>query len=301
MARLIRLIIRIAIVLIIAAVGVFVASNQRIATRYALPTHAPFAAIGSADSATLARGEHFATAIGKCEGCHGADFGGKVFIDGPAVFGHFVAPNITRGAGGLGPSVTDADYELAIRHGLAPNGRALVFMPSDNFSRLDDADLSALVIYLEHLPPVDRNLAPTRFGPVARALLIANKLPIFAAARIDQNAPHPPAPPIGPTRDYGAYMVVVSGCTGCHGAGLGGGHVPGTPSSFKAASNLTPSGIGQWTEADFFRALRQGVTPSGAALDPFMPVQETRLMTDTEIHALWAYLRTIPPRPFGSH
>lgn len=301
MARLIRVILALVAVLLVAAVGVFVASNHRIAARHALPTHAPFAASGSPDSATLARGEHFATAIGKCEGCHGADLGGQVFIDGPAVFGHFVGPNITRDARGVGSAFTDADYELAIRHGLAPNGRALVFMPSDNFSRLDDADLSALVFFLEHVAPVHRTLSPTRFGPVARTLLVAGKLPIFAAVRIDQNAPHPPAPPVGATAAYGAYMVVVAGCTGCHGAGLGGGHVPGTPASFKAASNLTPAGIGQWTEADFFRSLRQGVDPSGVALDPFMPVPDTRLMTDTEIRALWAYLRTVPPRPFGSH
>jgi hypothetical protein len=74
----------------------------------------------------------------------------------------------------------------------------------------------------------------------------------------------------------------------------------GAPPGFKPAANLIPAGIGHYTEADFIRALREGVRPSGAPIDPQMPVARiTRYMTDLELRALYAYLRSVPPRPYG--
>ena len=81
------------------------------------------------DSASIARGEHLATAIGKCAECHGDGLGGKVMVDDP-MFGRFVAPNLTRGVGGVGSSRSDADLATALRHGVGVDGKTLVFMPS---------------------------------------------------------------------------------------------------------------------------------------------------------------------------
>ncbi len=64
------------------------------------------------------------------------------------------------------------------------------------------------------------------------------------------------------------------------------------------ARNITPdpeTGIGKWTEADFIRALRAGLTPDGRILDPFMPWGAFQQLTDPDLKALWAYLRTIQP------
>jgi len=64
------------------------------------------------------------------------------------------------------------------------------------------------------------------------------------------------------------------------------------------ARNITPdpeTGIGKWTEADFIRALKTGLTPDGRILDPFMPWGAFQGLTDTDLKALWAYLRTIEP------
>ena len=52
-------------------------------------------------------------------------------------------------------------------------------------------------------------------------------------------------------------------------------------------------------EADFARAMRQGRRPDGSALDPFMPWEVFGKMNDAELHALWVYLRSMPPRAFG--
>ena len=57
------------------------------------------------------------------------------------------------------------------------------------------------------------------------------------------------------------------------------------PPGLPPASNLTPAGIGNWTEADLVRALREGKRPDGSSLDEFMPWKVFRGMTDAEIHA----------------
>jgi hypothetical protein len=64
------------------------------------------------------------------------------------------------------------------------------------------------------------------------------------------------------------------------------------------ASNITPdpeTGIGKWTEADFFRAMKTGITPDGRVLDAQMPWQSFQKVTDRDLKSLWAYLRTIKP------
>ena len=48
-----------------------------------------------------------------------------------------------------------------------------------------------------------------------------------------------------------------------------------------------------WTEADIFRALREGRRPDGSVIDPEkMPWVRSGQMTDDEIRAVWLYLRS---------
>jgi cytochrome c553 len=96
---------------------------------------------------------------------------------------------------------------------------------------------------------------------------------------------------------YGAYLA--TSCAGCHGADFSGGHIAGTPPSWPDAANLTPdpSGLADWSEADFRQALRDGVVPGGRRLQTdYMPVRVTRNFTDEEISALYAYLRSLPAK-----
>ena len=172
-------------------------------------------------------------------------------------------------------------------------------MPSRNYNRFSDEDVAALIAYVKQVPPVNDTMAASHVGPVGRALLLAGKARLVDAAEIDQQLPHAPAPELGPTAAYGAYIARVGSCLGCHRSKLEGGHVVGAPPSFRPAANLTPTGIGRWTKADFVRALRQGLLPGGVAIDSFMPVRMTKDMNDTEIDALWAYLQTVPPRSMG--
>jgi hypothetical protein len=91
-------------------------------------------------------------------------------------------------------------------------------------------------------------------------------------------------------------------CTGCHGETLSGGRIPGAPSSFAIPLNLTPdkTGLQGWTFADFERLMVQGTRKNGKPLDPLMPIEAIARMDDTEKHALFSYLMSLPPIPFGN-
>jgi len=249
------------------------------------------------DGASVARGEHLVRNIVNCTLCHGSDLGGAVYSSSPAV-GTIAGPNLTRGKGGLPADYSDLDYVRAIRHGVRRDGRSLIVMPSEVFTHLSQEDLGAVLAFLKQAPPVDREVPRSGFGPVGRALLATGKMNILVAGktpRIDA----PLSVPRDTTPAYGKYIADISGCHGCHGFGLSGGRVAGPP-GLPPASNLTPAGIGNWTEADLIRALRDGKRPDGSSLDEFMPWKVFRGMTDAEIHAIWLYLKSVPPKPFGN-
>lgn len=252
------------------------------------------------DSASVERGRHLSRAIGKCVDCHGPDLGGQVVFDALPM-ARVVAPNLTSGRGGIAGARSDDDYLRAIRHGIGVGGRALVLMPAKNYWHMGDADVGALIAYLRTLPAVDRELPPTKFGLVGRVLLVKGDLnPMFEAKDMDHTARRPVPPAADTTAEYGRYLAEIGGCTGCHGPTLSGGPLPGAPPDAKPATNITPEGIGTWTEQDFFRALREGVRPNGAPIDTtMMPVPLTREMTDAETKAVYMYLKTVPPKPFG--
>ena len=246
------------------------------------------------DPAQIERGRHLATAVAKCTDCHTADLGGKLFIDG-GPFATIYSSNLTAGKGSNLARYTDAQIDAAIRHGVRPDGRGLLIMPSDEYRNLSDEDVSAIIAYLRSLPAVDREQPKSKLGPIGRALFAFGQLPAVPASRIDHETTGPrTAPPAGPTREYGQYLVSVGGCRGCHGPNLAGapGHGPGEP----PAANITPAGpIGRWSEADFVRAIRTGTRPDGSKLKDFMPWKSMASHTEDELHAIWLYLQTVPP------
>ncbi len=100
----------------------------------------------------------------------------------------------------------------------------------------------------------------------------------------------------------GRYQAVLADCEGCHTAPGGkpyaGGLVLETPFGRIAVPNITPdrdTGIGGWTESQFRRALRQGIAPGGKRLYPAMPYPAYTHMRDSDLAALWAYLKTVAP------
>ena len=142
--------------LILVALGVlYLLTERRITRSYEVAGRE--VAVGE-ESATIARGEHVAI-IRQCTNCHTADLGGAKFIDVPVVARLHTA-NLTSGQGGMAEHyATSADWERAIRQGVAPDGRALLFMPSHEFYAIGDDDLGALIAYLRSRTPVDRAFA----------------------------------------------------------------------------------------------------------------------------------------------
>ena len=281
----------------LVAATVFTLSQARLAHRYAIPVEN---VVIPNEPAAIARGHHLAIISG-CIDCHRQDLSGRVFFEN-AMIGRFVAPNLTGGKGGV--TFTDQDWIRAIRHGVRPNGKPLLVMPSKQFYVLSDADLGALIAYLKTISSVDNELPASAVSPMGRVLMLVMKdLPLLAAERIDHNAARPPAPRAGVTVEYGKYLAVR--CTGCHGETLAGGKIPGTPPDWPPALNLTPSpgsAVAQWSEAEFINALRTGVTPRGNQFDTrYMPWKVLGQMTDDEMKAVWLYLKSLPPREYGSH
>ena len=245
----------------------------------------------------LAWGQHVLETRG-CHHCHGEDLGGGVFADAMPVM-RIVASNLT--SGGVGAVYSDVDYVRAIRHGLRPDGKPLKLMPSYEYYYLSDADVGAVIAYLRSLPAVTRQLPASEVGPVGRALLVTEKLPLLAAEMIDHEGPRPPAPPKGATVEYGEYLA--KACTGCHGFTFSGGTIPVVPPEWPPALNITPdtdTGIGRWTREQFLAAVTEGKRPDGAMLQPqFMPWPDIARFEPDELEALWMYLQTVEAKPFG--
>ena len=259
------------------------------------PVPFPLAAddTSGADAMTVAirRGQHIVESRAGCNGCHGDDFGGAAVVDIPLV-GHWVAPNLTLGAGSVVRDFTANDWDRAVRHAIRHNGQTSS-MPAQEFANLSDHELSDIVAYISSLPPVDRELGAVRFGPVFN-FVIATDPDALAAFTIDHDRPHAVEPPDQtPGVELGQHIAQV--CSGCHGSNFSGGKIAGDP-NMPIVANLTPheTGLQSWTREDFFRALREGRRRDGSEISPMMPWRAYGKMTDTEIESLWSYLQTLP-------
>ena len=260
-------------------------------------------------SGLVARGEYLVRSVAVCGRCHAED---PEQPDGPLIGGHeftgwrlgtIAAANLTPDpATGLG-NWSEAEIVRAIRSGEDADGEVLApVMPYEWFHGMADNDALAIARYLKSLPPV-------------RNAVVDNENLVFDIAELillePEASPSPRnAPPRSPTAAYGEYLAKSAAlCADCHTPRTGllerpdrdllfaGNRAP--PKGFPAnPANLTPdleTGIGRWTEADFFRALREGVRPDGEDLHPFMPWKQLGRMTDGDLRAIWLYLRALPP------
>ena len=278
------------IVIILLAVGtVYAITSSRMGKTYA--TNVPMIPI-PADSASVARGKHLTETVGKCQGCHGDDYAGKIVSDDP-VFARLTASNLTAGKHGIGKSYTDEDWIRAIRYGIGRDGKSLRFMPSEAFTYFNDTDLGQIIAYLKSLPPADMEVEPARsIGPVARIISLVAGFPLVTASLVPQNLERPVVPEAA-TAEYGKYLIDAGGCTGCHGPDLGGQKMNST-----VTPNLTMSGeLAKWTHADFVKAIRTGQRPDGRILSAEMPWPYMKGLTDTELAAMWSYLQAVAPAP----
>jgi hypothetical protein len=256
---------------------------------------APLALAASTDPAAIARGKHLSQSLAGCalHDCHGADFGGGPVTEAGPI-GAMAAPNITS------TLIAYSDGELArlIRHGVKKDRRTVRFMPVQDFDWLTDDDVVGLLSYLRTVPPVDRPSSPMTIRTLGKILDRKGLIPIDTARKVDHDQVGTgPAP--SPTAEYGRWIGHL--CNGCHGASMSGGPIPGAPSDFPVPLNLTPdaTGLQGWTYADFEKLATTGIRKNGKKLASFMPIEAIANMDDVERRALWAYLQSLPPTPFG--
>jgi mono/diheme cytochrome c family protein len=100
----------------------------------------------------------------------------------------------------------------------------------------------------------------------------------------------------------GEYLVHAGGCKSCHttpgGMPFAGGRALATPFGTFYSPNITPdpeTGIGRWSDAEFLRALRQGVRPDGAYYFPVFPYTSFTNISDADALAIKAYLFSLAP------
>ncbi|HEY9259337.1 cytochrome c [Chitinophaga sp.] len=241
------------------------------------------------DSASIAAGKHLYEIKG-CGECHGADLSGKVFVNDPAI-GRIAGTNLTYGKGGLAADFDNKAWLKAMRHGLNAENKTLLLMPSEDYNRLDDHDIAAIIAFCKAQPKIDLPSVAIKIGPMGKVLSVLGKMPLFPAEYIDHSRQQPALVAKGPTADYGKYLS--ASCTGCQKTTLTGGDNP-VPGGAPVA-NITGSGrIGKWSKDEFITALRSGKTPEGKQLlVKDMPWTMTARYTDDELIALYLYLRSL--------
>lgn len=130
-------------------------------------------------------------------------------------------------------------------------------------------------------------------GLAAGAMLLGCFLAVAARAQAD---------PDQSTR--GAVLFAAGGCANCHtdrkgnGPLLGGGAAIKTPFGNFFGPNISPHpefGIGKWTDAQFVRAMREGIAPDGSHYYPAFPYVSFTSLNDADMKAIFAFIRTLPP------
>jgi mono/diheme cytochrome c family protein len=107
--------------------------------------------------------------------------------------------------------------------------------------------------------------------------------------------------------ERGAYLARAGNCIGCHtavgGPPFAGGNVVVTPFGGVEAPNLTPddaTGLGRWTEPEFWRALHNGRSRDGHLLAPAFPYPNYTQVSREDVDSIYAYLRSLPPVSRGA-
>ena len=264
---------------------------------------APFAQVQA--ETLLERGTYLMKSIVACGNCHTAKggpmaqhelAGGFQMKEGPI---DAVTPNLTPDKEtGIG-NWTDAQLMVAIRDGKRPDGSLIgPPMPYDMYRGLSDRDTKAIIAYLRNLKPVKN-----------------------ATRKSVYKMPLPPVygPPVGSIADvprtdkvaYGAYLAGPLGhCMECHtpmtkppfrdyktkmGAG---GFIFRGPWGESVAANITPdkeTGLGNWTDAQIKAAITNGVRPDGTKLRPPMAFEYYKNISEEDLGAIVAYLRSLKP------
>jgi len=275
-------------VIVVLAIIVFFLSNSEL--NKTVEVEAASVEIPEPDDDILARGEYLARHVALCVECHGPTLAGDAMIDEPP-FGTLNAPNLTSGEGGTA-DFTDEDFVRAIRHGVGPDGKRLIIMPSKQFGNISEEDLGAIIAYLHSLPPQDNDIGDSSLM-IFRAFIVMAADDFFEYEKIDHEAALPEAVEADVTAEYGEYLANIT-CSGCHGESFSGYAFPGGGST---TPNLTPGGpLADYTLEDFRAVFAEGIALDGREIDDEeMPWAAIGGMTEDDIEAIFVFLQSLEP------
>jgi len=264
------------------------------------------AAAGSAAAETLLeRGTYLMRSIVACGNCHtpkGPE-GEIPDMELAGWEGFLVAPEFTASAPNITPDPetgiggwSDADLIRAIREGVRPDGSIIgPPMPITMYRGLSDRDAKAIVAYLRQVEPIRNTVAPSEYRI---------PLPPSYGPPVD----HVADVPRGDKVAYGAYLAGPAGhCVECHSPmgpkgpdvennlGAGGLEFPG-PWGVTVSANITPTELGQHSDAEIKRMIAEGIRPDGSRMMPPMAFSYYANIRDEDLNAIIAYLRTLDPR-----
>ncbi|MBI1224829.1 MAG: c-type cytochrome [Bacteroidetes bacterium] len=261
------------------------------------------------DSTMIAEGKRTFTLV--CNNCHMAESGkleGKFLPEIPEFFGKAWSANITSHPVYGSGRYSNAELANLLRTGIQKDGDFVPFMPQ--FKHMSDEDIRNIIAYLRSDAP---ELAPSDVAQPAVQPSFIGKL---LCRTIMKPAPYPTSPisvpPAGDAVALGKYLVTAKlDCYGCHSPSfmeIDGDFPEKTPGYLSGGNelqdmegqpifsrNLTPdkeTGLGNWTEEQFVKAVKTGIRPNGPALR--FPMTPFTALTDEEAKAIWAYLQTVP-------
>ena len=177
-------------------------------------------------------------------------------------------------------------------------------MPWPYYSKMSREDVYSIIAYLRKLKPVQSSYGSSRLNFPLNILV--HTMPQKASPGI--------IPPATDTVQYGAYLVQSAACKDCHSqskngnllAGLefAGGHEYTVNGNTLRSSNITPdkaTGIGSWSEEMFVQRFKSFNDPEKATkvsktdFQTIMPWYDYSGMTESDLKAIYAYLRTVKP------
>ena len=253
------------------------------------------------------RGSYLVNTIMTCGNCHspkgppdvvaGKDFSGGLRFDEPPfdVTASNITPDKETGIGAW----SDADFKKALLDGVRPNGARLgEIMPTNFYRILIPSDLNAIVAYLRTLKPVSNKVPDPIYKIALPHVIFPGAEKPYARRDLNDKVKR------------GFYLVTIGHCMECHtpmtpahvdyknSLGKGGREFPG-PWGISKSHNITShrtGGIGAWSDAEIKRAITQGISRDGRQMLPPMGYGYYAKMTEGDLDAIVAYLRTVPPK-----
>ncbi len=265
----------------------------------------------------IARGEYLANHITVCMDCHSTrDWsrftgplipgtlgkGGEYFGREMGFPGSFYSKNITPQ--NLG-SWTDGEIYRTITTGVNKSGEALFpVMPYLHYGKMDKEDVYDIIAYLRQLPLINSSITKRSIDFPMNFILNtipANNTPLERPAKTD-------------LVNYGHYIVTIAACIECHTRvkkgqiipelAYSGGREFQMPNGTLRSANITPdteTGLGNWTEETFIARFKAYADTAGifkvtaSQVNTIMPWSMYAGMDTTDLRAVYAYLKTIPP------